>query len=42
MMDLYEYIRISWNEYFMDLASVDIMNGSGKWEDGITSCAASQ
>ena len=42
MMDLDEHVRIGRNEYFMYFASVNIVNGSGKWEDGVTSCAASQ
>ena len=41
-MDLDEHVRIGRNEYFMYFASVSIVNGSGKWEDGVTSCAVSQ
>ena len=42
MMNLDEHVRIGRNEYIMDFAPVNIVNGSGKWEDGVTSCAASQ
>ena len=40
-MNLDKHVCVGRNEYFVDFASVDIVNGGGEREDSITSCAAS-
>lgn len=35
IIDVDIHICIFWYEYFMDLASVDVVNRSGKREDGV-------
>ena len=39
IIDLNEHVRVFRYEDFVDLASVDVLNGGRKWENNITTCA---